>query len=505
MSNGRIDLHISGALAFFMIVTGITVIAYHYSFYSFFVGPKGDISRYFLQTQNCGIIDLIKGQYSQNIILLGDTLLYRPLTIAILGLQKWSFGANYTLWVVTGVALHIGVALSMYRFLTAAGGGIFAWLLPVLFAVNRMYALLVLWTHVNGYPIFMILVITSLFSLYDFTVRGRRDRRNLLAAGLAMCFASFFYESGVVFSALFFIYLLVMEGRAAGRPFKFRADHLILLVPVLLYLSAYCAHIFCNYDWVMQFESEKTLGIANISESVVAIPRIFFLWSLRSFFGTLTPLTGTILFVSALYLGAVSLMTARDNRENLPFAALIAFMMLGHVSINCLGRGGTHGIAYLYSGLGGPYLFGSLLMIFIYMASGLGVFEKTGRIFRRAGILALALFLIFNVYGTVKVNKKALEERRPARLYFDAMQDFVKRHIHEKDFSFAVTTPTPWLLTVTEGYYHPKDYFMKDEAAKTRASKDVNFAEIFFGEYYDKAHPKYSIAYDEERDKFIIS
>ncbi len=196
----------------FLVIAVITIFAYHPSFFSFFPGPPGDISRYFLQTRGCNLWELITGQISCNVGI-GDTLSFRPILVALLGLQKWLFGAKYVLWVSVSILLHLGVALYLYKFLIRIEDGIFGWLLCLFFSISRMYAPFVLWTHTNSYCIYVMLVLIAISRLYDTTVKGRTSRYDLTMVCISMSIACFLYEIGAVFCLLFFLYLILSDYR----------------------------------------------------------------------------------------------------------------------------------------------------------------------------------------------------------------------------------------------------------------------------------------------------
>lgn len=502
---------------YFSVILIVTVFVYYPSFFFYFTGL--DINKYFLETQNSNGWELLTKYLSYTSVSKyskGDTLSFRPLFFVVLGVEKYFFGTRYVLWQLANIILHLGVVLCLYRLLVRIRRNIFAWLLCFLFSIYTIFVRLIPWTHIGGFILYLVFILTALYYLYDYTSDEKRTRYGLFWAFLCMFFASLIYEIGLIFYLLFVAYLMIYNLRKSKLHNKKNFSYLIILVPVFIYLLAYFFDKFFRRDWVMDFERKKIFSLQSIFVSITLIPKIFFSWIKRGFFldstyqgGKFTSsllslrLRYALLISSFLYLCICLRASLSWIRKNWLFIVLIAMMMISHVAIICLGRGGTHGLTqgliYLVGHMPHAcYMFWAYLLIFIYLVIDFERLKNYNKKIRYFGTIGLSIFILFNAGMSYRINRNFEDMHRPIRLYMDKVYQFVRSHYKEDDFSFAVVSPPPHVATMPEGYVDPQGKIVNGIV------KYIPFAEVYFGEYYNRENPKYLLQYDPKDNKLEL-
>lgn len=498
------------ARVYFCIILIVTILVYYPSFSLFFGG--GDISKYFLETQNSSFRELMTNYLSWSAVTKyarGDTFSFRPLSVMFLAVEKYFFGARYVLWQLAHIILHLGVVLCLYRLLMGIRRHIFAWLLCFLFSVYTIFVQVVTWTMFANYFLYLALVLTALYYLYRYTFGEKKARYNLFLIFLCMLFGCFLYETGIIFCLLFVAYLAILSFQQKESSRKRDFTYLIILIPVFIFLLAYFINLYYGRSWLMAFETKRLFSFKNILETIIVVPKIFFLWIGRGFFlsytgGRFTSSLFTfvvryaLLFFSILYLCIALRISSNRIKKNWLFMVLILSMMTVHVGINCFGRMSTHGIRYLLATKQTAYMFWALLIVLISLAIDFARLKTYNKLIYHIGVVGLSLFILFNVGATYGINRIMQAEQRDVTLYTDQLYRFIEEHRREDDFSFAVASPTPWVFTVTDGYIDPKGAIVKG------VNKEFSIHEIFFGEYYNKKDPKYVLQYDLIKNKLKI-
>ena len=282
-----------------LIIALATIFLYSPAFFYFF--QPGDHYRYFLQTRNLSFPELVMNRVSDEIGM-GDMLVYRPLTMSLMGLQMYLFGTRYVLWLMTGIILHLCVVFMLYKIMVCIKDTIFAYLLAFLFSINSMFIHTVVRAHFNSYILYLILVLLSLYNLYICTYKS--DKRNNLIwyTFIYMIPACYIYETGTVFCALFILYLMAYDlyGEKVVRLTSLR--YFILIIPALIYSLSYYVEKVARMDWAIAFEAGRVFSFQNIFETVKFLPLIFFEWITRGTVGNPSPLKYIVLIAAICYL-----------------------------------------------------------------------------------------------------------------------------------------------------------------------------------------------------------
>ena len=85
-----------------------------------------------------------------------DELLFRPVIYSFLGFEKWLFGLNFIYWQLAGILLHLAVLWFLLKLLIGIHKSWGASLLTLFFGVLFAGSEMVVWSHINGYLIFII-------------------------------------------------------------------------------------------------------------------------------------------------------------------------------------------------------------------------------------------------------------------------------------------------------------------------------------------------------------
>lgn len=84
-----------------------------------------------------------------------STLLFRPITYFVLGVEKWLFGYDFRLWQMTGIVMHLIVVGLLFAVLLKIHRSIAAFFMTLFFSVIFSNMEMVIWHHINSYMIFV--------------------------------------------------------------------------------------------------------------------------------------------------------------------------------------------------------------------------------------------------------------------------------------------------------------------------------------------------------------
>ena len=209
-------------ILYYLLIAVITFIAYYPSLFHM---PRSDHFIYLANTAGQhDFFSLVFKNYSFNRMDLSygitDGRLFRPLLYVFLGLERWLFGLNFTCWQTTGIFLHLTVLWFLLKHLYETYKSFWAFLLTLYFAVLFAGTEMVLWSHINGYMIFIIFILIVLNKVQRIGINGQISRTELLSIVAALTLAVFTYELGVIFCVLFPIYFAISFSpeRNGGQP-----------------------------------------------------------------------------------------------------------------------------------------------------------------------------------------------------------------------------------------------------------------------------------------------
>lgn len=244
MATGRVDGFLRktfastrGGLLYCVVVVALIWAAYYPSLGHM---PRADQWAFLLDTiDRHDFGELLAHTYSYNRtrqVGPGDTDLFRPVLFALLCAEKALFGTNFAAVQAVGIGLHCLVVLLLFRLLrriaggrpsTADPGGVnyldaLAYALPVFFALNFSIQELVVWSHLHGYLLFLVLVLGSMLLLLRYVQEPEaprvRRRLAILGAWALALLAAFTYELGQLYAAAAGLFLAAASPQRGWRP-----------------------------------------------------------------------------------------------------------------------------------------------------------------------------------------------------------------------------------------------------------------------------------------------
>lgn len=194
-------------------------------------GPRADQWCILLDTvDQHSFFDVLAHTYSYSrtrMILPGDYHLFRPMLFVLFSAEKALFGYHFALWQAAGILLHCLVLHLLLLLLlrineltgkTKAADGQGRWLSPrmwkraifcslvLYFGLNCAVVEMVIWTHINGYILFVVFVLGSMLLLLegvaDREMLGQKRGWLLGAAWFLALLSAFTYEIGQFYAVI---------------------------------------------------------------------------------------------------------------------------------------------------------------------------------------------------------------------------------------------------------------------------------------------------------------
>jgi hypothetical protein len=469
-------------------------------------------------------LDTLRHSYSYNRtrrIAPGDTDLFRPVLFALLSAEKVFFEGDLGAAQAAGIVLHgvvCGLLVVLLRQITGLNGkddsgrSLVTTLLPyavaALFALNPGVQELVIWTHLHGYLLFLVLLLGSVALLVRHasgSAAGTWRSPSLWGSWMLALFAAFTYELGQVYAVLAGLVLAAAVVNRAGRV---RAAGLLTMF-VVISVAYQGANAIDLRSHTGEFEPEnnrrrvveEAIGPATVEHSarfgVYTVVQPFFptvpehtftggrlhiaesLWT-RHGRRNLGPAAVISALVFALAVGLALAGLTRigrpEHRLRLLVLSLFAALFAVYAGMNVLGRMNLRPVPeilasnsyYTYPAL----LFALLACFTAWSAADLpAVWAVNARGVLLAGLVVLA---VLGAEHVRRVNQDVTtclaEVAKPIR----TVNTFVRHHRHEPDFSFTI-----------------------DHAASDRIIPvyGIPVTDVMFGRWMTAPSPKYRIAY----------
>jgi hypothetical protein len=489
--------------------------------------PRQDQWTFLLETANEDhFLPLLLHTYSFNrtaVVSWGDYPLFRPGLFAMLSAEKALFGPRYAYWQATGIALHciiVGLLLRILLRLHAIfpAGSVtagrlrvaLAYAVALFFAVNFAGTEMVIWHHIHGYELFILMVLAGWLLLLDElcglpAARGRPWR--LGGAFLLALLSAFTYETGAYYAVcLGGVLALVSAGR---RQFRRAAVLFTLFAAILPLFHAVdrldrYAHRHTRPDITEEkvWDSARWEPTTNHAKRYLlfTLCQPFFPscpdWSFADRLTIPEPVQAPqnywraepFLFVSyAVALAAAGLALAQLGRllaglrpGALVFLLVPAGLIALHLAIIVLGRmnmrPGPQTIArntyYAYT----PFL--ALLVCLYYLWVRLPLARPRAA---AAMLLLVAGLGTLSGFSALKVHAMAEQitfDHRYLRHQTDCLLRLIDDHGREPGFGIS---------------------FDPDAYGSQPACRSINYLDILFGRYINHEHPTYIVCRDGER------
>jgi len=466
--------------------------------------------------------DIFTHTYSYNrtrTVGVGDTMCFRPLFFAWLAWQQAWYETNFAAWQATGIALHCVVCGMLFRLVWLAdrfrrGDSVSGLLLAVavttFFAVNPNVMVMVTWTHIHAYLVFMICTLAALELVLRQAMDAGPSRAaswlRLGTAWLLICTASFTYELGQFLAVLVGAFLLIVSTQAGNK----RRGILLLLAFVSIALLYQTTNAV---DWHLhtgQYEADLNMaaitGRAFSFDSLKHACRLSSYAMLQPFFPTrliasfsgrveIQELAWTDIF-SGLWpvLGAAAaclwLLSAlpglrrpndRTGRVLAWGAAIVGLLLAIHLGMLVLGRMNMRPDPELLQR--NSYYAYMPLALLVVLSAMLWPASWTGRLARLRGPVCWTLIALLGLVAgrggvALQATNGLFTRYQSARGGLDIVHRFIQQHRGEPHFSLA--------FDATQSRY-----------------KGIPLITILFKRYEDNDHPRYVASWRGTRLTFL--
>ena len=430
----------------------------------------------------------------------GDELLYRPFLFAWLAVANSAFSYHYEYWNLGNLVLHVLLVISLFELLRTISPSQFALPFALIFSVSPTVVELVLFPHLGGCIIGLLLLAVALrYSLTLTSPSGVISYRTLSLVVALLSLSAMFYEY-LVIAPIFIAGYLVFACRNGSR------QKLLLFsvgfAPVIIYSIAYLPHFFQATDLLfVHGTSENRLGLYNIIAAPFGSAKATIRWAVEFFlpttltfqiqpfhrFGKLfdapyfLPAFALNIVISVGILGLTIHRVIFSLRWNtIMLFGLLTSLLLGYSFMIVLGRGyaEARGIAYY------QYLPCLLLTVSAY---SLLVGPSHGRLYGwlLSGLIGSLLAINFSVTSALVRDIKRVNEA--PHHFFEQLVNFVDQNKTMPGFSFQMVDNTGGKfnpdVTLVIGY--------PDDPA-SRANT-LPLAAILFRKYLSKENPTHKL------------
>ncbi|HEX4999053.1 MAG TPA: hypothetical protein VFY29_12565, partial [Terriglobia bacterium] len=169
----------------------------------------------------------------------GDETLFRPLLFVWLAVANTLFSYHHVWWNIANIAIHILVAVFLYRLLAEIHPSPLAGAAAALFLVMKPLIELPDWNHLGGYMLGWMFFLIAARAFVRMTAGGRSDSSPLWVYGAAFTAAVFFHES-MVPACLIAGVILGWNDWRNGR--RLIARLAVYAAPLIFYGALYADH-----------------------------------------------------------------------------------------------------------------------------------------------------------------------------------------------------------------------------------------------------------------------
>ena len=420
----------------------------------------------------------------------GDEVLYRPLVFVVLALENSLFYRDFRLCNVANLVFHLLVAYLLFEVLWRIKRNLLACGFALLFALLMSNFELVTWNHLGGYILGYGLLLVALWSAREMVQDN--EYSSILwfwIYSIAMTCAMLFHEIAVI--ASFGVIAYVSYCRRSKLNTKWVKLIAATCTPILIYAVLYSFHVLqCNrfFDLAHGFVSSPIKYLAAILLLILYwLQHIFFpvssqLVVLAMYRSSWTKLSGTMIpeiFVAGV-LWAGTLFFLRQGfelkylKKNLPFAALICFLIISYAGMNIVGRFNTAMEVSYYDYF--PALFG---MVLLYSLIDFSRVRQTSKL---AALACLFLLTLNNGWHVQNISNNIQEVYSPMAQSLKWIEQTVRPKLSNPDFSFDI-----------KGI--PKELDMKGKVFWGYPDQGNYFAMpllyVLYGKYYNSITPSH--------------
>jgi hypothetical protein len=442
----------------------------------------------------------------------GDTDLFRPMLFAVLALEKAWFGNTFVLWQALGIGLHCVVVGLTFLLLLQLGSlncrerpndrgtsllpqarSFLVYTLVTFFAFNFSIQELVAWHHLHGYLLFVIFVVASFLALLRYAdiaenVPGK-GRAWLVSAWCLVLLAAFTYELGQLYAVVvgvFLVGLAACRGQLLPGLLQGLAFAGILLIfqganigDKLLHQGEFTPENplpeILHHAWSADtlHHTARFLAFTILQPFFPAAPK----WRVEAGRITLSEPSADILELSG-WRSAVSLATAgmflmltlwgclhlvRARRTRALLVCLVPLSLFAlYTTVNVLGRMNQRPGTGI---LTGNSYYAYMNLLFFLIAAFIS-WQSIPQLTYLRWCNMEALPIVFLVAGLAvlswlgsgrihRITGRISDQERPFREQVQALEQFVKSHREEPNFSFTFDLPPDARIVICSGIPYP--------------------------------------------------
>ncbi|MBU0468754.1 MAG: hypothetical protein KJ736_06800 [Candidatus Omnitrophica bacterium] len=470
-------------LLFLVVIVLVNVFVLSPSLYH---NARGDHIYYLVETSGLSSFwSILKYSYAYTrtrVFATGDKILFRPLFYAVLSIEKYLFGYNFIYWQLTGIVLHILVLLQLYRITKFFGHKFLFLLIALNFSVQFISQEMIIWHHINAYMIFSILFLEAFYHFIEYIKDPSERIKKLFLVAFYLTLACLIFEFGIICNLIFAMVVVCSLITEKGRSKRLVAKARTLLI-VLLPSIIYTLINVLNYVNVSgQQTIGRDFGIFNFAKTIQHFINIVWIYvrsNILIFFTNLDPLGRVtmlpmtwsnvkssfisnqvlsvinVIFVLLIILISVRLVSEmlKDGKKSccevsqdskaLGIAFIISFSLAFlYLFLLTAARPSTTDAEYAYitNALYHFYnvsLFSSVALYLLFVSLYENIFKQNKGLYLMI-ILALCISIFLNGYKSYEFNSIMKDNDSSWGKFIIELNNFVKDHKREKDFSFDV-------------------------------------------------------------------
>ncbi len=466
-------------------------------------------------------------------------MLFRPIFYGLLSLETWAFRYDFLLWQITNFLLHLIVLWQMLCVFYLIWPSLLAGFFVAHFSVFYLSQEMVIWHHMGGNLLFNIFLMQAFFYFIKYVSSHQQEKKYLWGMVAVLSLTCFTHEFGVFCCVIFVLalycdrkFMLKERGICRGR-----FNHpCLLFIPVGAYsicsLADYCLRglhlafpaarysvalvgkgfllvagmlgqglLFPYYVVIAPqcrstyVPSAKTLGF---SSSFWEQAGVFLRASFSGFFEFVSFLYMVVFLVIVFLLGSIlknkilqkkhELLDTEQQTRNkqVLFLGTSGLFFLFYVLVITNGRLLTGGEGLIRTSLYYFYFLVLFLTLCGYICLNLlhHLIRDRYRILITLVTVLLSLSTLLNGVKSHRFNSQLAEAFGPLRDYIVSLDNFVKEHKQERQFSF--------VLYWSEVQYEVN--FIQGKFSE-RQSRKGDGIQLLFRKYYKENEPKYYLFY----------
>ncbi|MBI4864523.1 MAG: hypothetical protein HY815_30340, partial [Candidatus Riflebacteria bacterium] len=419
------------------------------------------------------------------------------------------FGYDYMLWQIVGLALHLAVAWWLLEVLQTIERGVVATMLALLWASLAIGMEMVVWHHLHGYLVHMLLVLMALHALLPVLDGGALDAGRHVRIFVLLLAACLAYEGGVFLSMATGAALWLARRR--GHPTLRERSWWVpasLALPALITLAASVVHFLVTSTHAPEWPGirARILELPTVWRPVVAAgwwifaaavgpsmdirsgERVHIAGAAALDLGPLAASPGFWLLAAAGTLLALVALWSVDRRSierlrrrpELP--ALVLGTLLGYVALVGVGRLVARDASLMLSQhLYYAYMFWAFFAVLVRCVFRFRRLPFAGPLTcRTVAVVLVSGLVLANGWTVQRVNLELADYCRPQSDLALSIASFVERHSTEPDLSFyaPVSYPGNHLSPFLRRPGDPQE-------------KIYSYAEALFLPYFRIDRPKY--------------